>query len=544
MQNMYITDPRPKIWALSFTTPTGEMPPKKRSKNTLASVASRRKPPQLEASGVSNQSTAVPSIDQFAEALLSESDWYSLGIFLGATTAELDTIGINYRGVSIMRCLIELYKCLQSRAMIPSWEHITNCLKRMNKDELATRISSMYVKTSVSKPSSSSIKHSGAESSEILPQRDEEEYVEVEYMEIRKITEDFENLSEQFIVLLTYAETAFRDSDVNITQLQTMINCKCGFPDLLQPTFDAVFQRLKKHCSILNFRVLVFIITNLLKNDEMLQEQLEKFQEDTDRFKSSTEMIELAKIVKKTQANISEGKIVKLKLRSFWEDVTVKQFEKAASKILGTLYDLKSQIRVDEGCICISWVIPDIDTTKLVPDHSLEFIRIIGIISLHIGSDVIYNNEGEGCETIEAAMLQAIELKNTRAIELLLAMGCNPEVATYNGDNAVTTIMNIRESKKSSVDHVCIIGHNEHVEAIVDPSSKPAECSSCNMKEKMIKQLYQQNDTLHQEQTTLHSLTDQLQLTVKAKGILMLSIIYYYCKFFFKMLSLKNLLNK
>ena len=47
--------------------------------------------------------------------------------------------------------------------------------------------------------------------------------------------------------------------------------------------------------------------------------------------------------------------------------------------------------------------------------------------------------------------------------------------------------------KKSSVD-VCIIGHSEHVEAIVDPSSKPVECSSCNMKEKIIKRLHQQMD--------------------------------------------------
>ena len=218
------------------------------------------------------------------------------------------------------------------------------------------------------------------------------------------------------------------------------------------------------------------------------------FEKAVNNFESSAKMIQLVDLIKEKQVIIGGDKIVKLKVRKFWEDITVKQFVKVANEILGTLYDVMSQISVGKGCICISWVIPDIDTTKLVPDHSVEFVRIIGVISLHIGSDVIYNIEGEGCETIEAAMLQAIELKNTRAIELLLAMGCNPEVATYNGDNAVTTIVNIRENKKSSVDHVCIIGHNEHVEAIVDPSSKPVECSSCSMKEKMVKRLHQQMD--------------------------------------------------
>ena len=220
-------------------------------------------------------------------------------------------------------------------------------------------------------------------------------------------------------------------------------------------------------------------------------------------------MIELVDFIKEKQIVAGNNKTMQLKVREFWSHFTLKQFEKVANEILGTLYAVLSQMRVAKGCICISWVIPDIDTTKLVPDHSVELVRIVGVISLHIGSNVIYNNEGEGCETIEAAMLQAIKLKNTRAIELLLVMGCNPEVATYNGDNAVTTIVNIRESKKSSVDHVCIIGHNEHVEAIVDPSSKPAECSSCNMKaEKMNEQL--------------HQLMDASQETIKTKGIIII----------------------
>ena len=262
--------------------------------------------------------------------------------------------------------------------------------------------------------------------------------------------------------------------------VQYLVQGKCGLAPIPNATFDAVFQRLNEHCSILNIRVLVFLVSNLLETNEVLRKQLANFKEAVNNFNSSVKMIQLADLIKEEQAIIGEQKIVKLKVREFWSHFTMTQFEILANDILHTLYDIMSQIRVAKGCICISWVIPDINTTKLVPYHSLELFRIIGVISLHIGDDVIYNNQGEGCETIEAAMLQAIELKKTQAIELLLAMGCNPEVATYNGDNAVTTIVNIRESKKSSVDHVCIIGHNEHVEAIVDPSSKPAECSSCN----------------------------------------------------------------
>ena len=93
-------------------------------------------------------------------------------------------------------------------------------------------------------------------------------------------------------------------------------------------------------------------------------------------------------------------------------------------------------------------------------------------------------------------MLQAIELKNTRAIELLLAVGCSPEVAAYNGNHAVTNVVNIRErsvddSSGGGVDHVCVLGHNEHIEAIIDPNREP-ECAACIIKEKQIKQLHMQ----------------------------------------------------
>ncbi len=75
-------------------------------------------------------------------------------------------------------------------------------------------------------------------------------------------------------------------------------------------------------------------------------------------------------------------------------------------------------------------------------------------------------------------MLQAIELRNTRAIEILLAVGCSPEVATYNGDHAVTNVVNIRkrsvdDGSGGGVDHVCVLGHNEHIEAIIDTSREP-----------------------------------------------------------------------
>ena len=93
------------------------------------------------------------------------------------------------------------------------------------------------------------------------------------------------------------------------------------------------------------------------------------------------------------------------------------------SEILETLYDRISHIKVEKGCVCISWVIPDIDTSELVQPKPLELIRLIGIVSLHIGDEVVYGIPGEGCEVMDAAMLQAIELKEHKSCRNSISHG-------------------------------------------------------------------------------------------------------------------------
>ena len=186
-----------------------------------------------------------------------------------------------------------------------------------------------------------------------------------------------------------------------------------------------------------------------------------------------------------------ESLIVKLKVREFWGSVTLKKFEKFASDILETLYKCVSQIRVEKGCICISWVIPKGKAFKPIMPQSLEFIRVIGVVSLHIGENVIYNMPSEGCEVMEAAMLQAVELKNTRAVELLLAIGCNPEVITYKKNISVKITAELHIEEEPIDDHtaqyVCVFEDNSE-EATVN--------------QKMQVYLLRENDMLRKELET------------------------------------------
>ena len=107
---------------------------------------------------------------------------------------------------------------------------------------------------------------------------------------------------------------------------------------------------------------------------------------------------------------------------------------------------------VTEGCCCVSWIMAGDNVSTPMPVHPKEVYRLIGVILLQVGEEMVYSATEElpGFEVVEAAMLQAIKLENTKAIEILLAAGCNPEVAIYNGDHAVTNVVNIRA--RSAVD--------------------------------------------------------------------------------------------
>ena len=462
-----------------------------------------------------------PNVDRFAEVLLEEgTKWFDIGIFLGATTAELKEIQQNYSTNGVVRCLIELHDCLARKENPLTWEATSTALRRLGNNALADSIHSNYIRPPIHRASSEKDSTTVQQAPMDIPTSDSQLVTRMKDELIDEVGEEFQSLSERFASLTLSTWQCFESaaSNINIPQVQALVERLCGLPPLQEneATIGAVFNRLQKKCSILNFRPLMFIVDNFLTNEDILRKELKSFKAAVNIFKKSAKMIDLVSLIKLNQYIGDDDRKVELKLRDSCIKFTMKQFEIMMNEILDTLYDQLSHITVGKGCICVSWNIPpSVDYSKLLPKLSLEFLQIIGVISLHIGEDIIYNVGEKGCQTLEAAMLQAIELKNTRAIELFLAVGCSPEVATYNGNHAVTNMVNIRERSVDDgsgvgVDHVCVLGHNEHIEAIIDTGRKP-ECAACRIKEKQIMQLHQQTDTLQLKNKELFSEYDGSQ---------------------------------
>ena len=450
----------------------------------------------------------IPTADLFSEVLSQDgSNWFDIGVYLGASATDMEVIRQSHATNGVVTCLIKVHDCLVKKGKPLTWEAIATALRRLGNHRLADSIHSDYILPAIRRASSNedSTTSTTVHTPMDIPTSDSQ-VVTIKDNLVDEVGEEFLSLSERFFSLTLKIWQSFEAaaSNINIQHMQALIKHQYGLPPQSEATVGAVLERLQEKCSVLNFRPLTFAVNTFLSNEKTLQMELANLNESVVSFNASAKMVDLVSLIKSHKQSVGDDhKMVKLKLRDFWNDFTMKQFETVIGKILGKLYEQLSHITVDDGCICVSWIIPpSVDYTKLLPNElSLEFLQIIGVISLHIGDDVIYNVGEEGCQTLEAAMLQATELKNTGAIELLLAVGCSPEVATYNGDHAVTNVVNIRERSVNDgsgggMDHVCVLGHNEHIEAIIDTSRERPECATCRMKEKQIKQLYTQTDTL------------------------------------------------
>ena len=447
---------------------------------------------------------STPSIDQFAKVLSKEPDWYSLGVFLGVSYQESHKIKQEYREATVTRCLIEVYQCLERLGKAPSWDSIARNLRAIGNHALAEQIDSTYIHPSLEPPSESSSSNS-EQSGAGIPDSVDQTSRAPEVMVPPEVSKQYSSLSRRLTKLYFCVQKAISGTHANIDDVQHIIDRDWG----LQPyagsdaTWENVFHRVDKECSMFDDpHVLSDIIDTFLSDNQELSIQMRDFEKEIDSFKSSAKMGDLVELLKKKKKRKrSNSQLIKLKVQEHWSHCKLKNFETAMKMFLGSIRNHLKYFTVEMGCYCISWIIAaNIDhASQLLPEHSKELFKIIGVISLQIGEEMVYDSTGEvpGCEVLEAAMLQAIELKNTRAIELLLAVGCSPEVATHNGDHAVTNVVNIRErsledGSGGGVDHVCVLGHNEHIEAIIDPSRERPECATCRLKEKQIKQLHMQ----------------------------------------------------
>ena len=336
---------------------------------------------------MSTHTTSVPrpTITDFTKALSEVTSWYTFGTFMDVPSNDLDVIWCSYGMEGVMRCLIEMCKCIETMELPISWELIAESLRSMKNYSLAKRIQSDYnllpLQASVAsgQKSSSAMKSASSASSHDAKRRQsshDDRSVAVDLEVTADVAKDFKTSSERFSVLAAEVKSAFKQANVDVERMQDLIVERSGrlkSPPPRMTKFEDIWWYLRQHYSILNFDILDYLTKNLLGDQNpKLQNLMEDYSSEFKKFKLSAKMSDLAELITSKQITSSESKVVELKLREFWEDSEIEKFELVMKDTLKIVYDVASQISVKNGCICVSWVIPNIDTAKLFSLEPLD----------------------------------------------------------------------------------------------------------------------------------------------------------------------------
>ena len=290
---------------------------------------------------MSSYTAPSPTITEFTNVLSEETDWYTFGTFMGVSANELDNIGLNYPG--IMRCLIEMYKCIESMGLPLSWEHIVKSLRNMKNHSLADRIHSKYIIPSYqlfTSDTSSPVD----QKQHVYIGGDDSSEAEV----INALVREFVCLSKELTLLTLEIKIALKQASVNINHLQDLIETQCGLEPLPEEkaTIDAVFGRLCQHCSLLNLHGFLVLVNRLLEGHYWLKKEIGDYANQVDQFKWSAKMMDLVHLIKAKQTTTDKHKTVKLRVKESLSPSTTQQFEITVNEILRFSYKLKTQISV------------------------------------------------------------------------------------------------------------------------------------------------------------------------------------------------------
>ena len=324
-----------------------------------------------------------PTVDEFAEVLLPEGNsWFDIGVFLGASAAEIEVIRQNHATNGVVTCLIKLNECLVKKEKPLTWDAIATALRRLGNHRLADAIHSEYILPAIRRIRRTSSNEDSTTSTTVHTPMDiptsDCQVVTIKDNLVDEIFEEFQSLSERFSKLTIDIWKSFEAAACSLQHMQALIEDQCGLPPLPQSeaTIGTVFCRLRKKCTILYFRPLIFIVNTLLNDEEKLRKELQNFKAAVDSLKKSAKMVDLASLIKLNQHIGADQRKVTLKLRDFWIEFTMEQFEVVMNTILDTLYEQLSHITVGTGCICVSWNIPpSVDYTKLLPKLSSTMLE-------------------------------------------------------------------------------------------------------------------------------------------------------------------------
>ena len=447
----------------------------------------------------SNIVTCVPSASRtdhgdasnlFVKELATEPDWYSLGYLLNVPKYRLDTINIEHRISGGRRCLIEVFDYLYKEDKSPSWGQVVDALQTMGKKQRAKEISNKYGIILPTEAASSSVSGPVLTPSSSLEESDDhrpstEGTDQYDVLVSKTVSRKYKELIDAFTRLVLHVRKAL-ETNVQVEELQIVADQMLGLDPLPQEeaTFAKVFTRLLSKLSALNYSCIDLLVKEFARENTKLQREFIRYEKLYKEFEKSAKMKELKQLILHSQEVVGKGKPVRLKLRGHWGERLLKNFNRFLRSIMSDVKCVK--LRVTEGCICVSWEVPNVPSSEIIKPlaRSAEFMSAIGVLSLKVGEEVVFEKQDQVDDeesSLETFFVSAVKAGQMEAACVLLAVSDDPFSLISSKHLEKESFKKLCDSNGHSVLHwASSKGFTEVVEAILSMEGFPPDIPDKN----------------------------------------------------------------
>ena len=357
------------------------------------------------------------------------TDWHTFGIHLQIPSYELDIIHQQFSTIGVERCKSEMFHLWLRTNVNASWLDVADALEKLNEVVLANEVRQICPAVStpnVTPESSSTNSNEGKEELQV-------EKINVEFK--KPGVKKFRKIENRFASLVNNVKGTLQERGVSPSKLHGFLEVRLKQKLVVSdcPTICDIFNSIAPYYSFLNTSLLESIVDEFLE-DTPLQRQLDSYEGDLEEFTSTTKLI-LLKEINSTKQH--EGMpLVVLKLAGCCLDVTIERFQMLVKHIFGKQSNALSDIRVEDGCICVTWVTQESAVESLISlaSKNVFFMKHVGILRLTIGDVPVINIEDrEELNDINSVLIIAVAAECFNAVKFLVSAGANVNYRAKNG---------------------------------------------------------------------------------------------------------------
>ena len=347
------------------------------------------------------------------EASTKVTDWFMLGVYLKMPSEELQDIEGRCSRDGIKRCKAELFTSWMKRYPNASWADVARALGKCDENTTADQIRQFHLQPSLPATSESQTSSSQGDNQKtqvLLP---------------KEVVTQFNKLELSYAELTFNLKTSLDEKQVlPMTLGRFLIDLLEEDKALLQATtIDDLFQLISPYYCFLNTAILGIIIRKFI--GEPLKQQLNEYERQLEEFKESTRLDLLKEIEPQSSPSAGAPQVI-IKLAGCWQQVTISRFERLVKHIFKENAIDLANIRVEFGCICVTWFTRKSSVPSLVAQaqEKTAFMQLVGILRMSISEiDILKQEEEEDTSfLISSALDQATRADCADAVMILLSI--------------------------------------------------------------------------------------------------------------------------